>query len=230
MPAPYQQVRDDWIISPTGRAWLRGHAHKTDGRCQDGRPKGHGIAVIQPFTAAHASRRETHLNRGLPAGRCRLCRERSIRDGTFRFAQRDGDAHWARRRGCGRAHARRQRPDVGRFGSGSQEGAGKSAGRCQEGRPAGAGAPQSARVKLCEAGATVSKDKDGKEKKQDIKVCMTMHERLDGNSGMTVVSAAVRQVEGQDKIVLHDHGADRGRAWPRHACNLRPRATAGRRP
>jgi invasion protein IalB len=63
-----------------------------------------------------------------------------------------------------------------------------------------AGAPQSAWVKLCEAGQTVSKDKDGKEKKQDLKICMTMHERLDGNSGMTVVSAAVRQVEGQDKF------------------------------
>src|SRR5262245_13637917 len=60
-------------------------------------------------------------------------------------------------------------------------------------------APQSAWVKLCEAGQTVSKDKDGKEVKQDLKICMTMHERLDGNSGMTVVSAAVRKVEGQDK-------------------------------
>jgi invasion protein IalB len=59
---------------------------------------------------------------------------------------------------------------------------------------------QSAWVKLCEAAATATKDKDGKEKKQDIKVCMTMHERLDGNSGMTVVSAAVRQIEGQDKL------------------------------
>ena len=63
----------------------------------------------------------------------------------------------------------------------------------------GGGAPQSAWVKLCEAGQTVTKDKDGKEQKQDLKICMTMHERLDGNSGMTVVSAAVRQVEGQDK-------------------------------
>ena len=62
------------------------------------------------------------------------------------------------------------------------------------------GAPQSAWVKLCEAGQTVTKDKDGKEQKQDLKICMTMHERLDGNSGMTVVSAAVRQVEGQDKF------------------------------
>jgi invasion protein IalB len=61
-------------------------------------------------------------------------------------------------------------------------------------------APQSAWVKLCEAGQTVSKDKDGKEVKQDLKICMTMHERLDGNSGMTVVSAAVRKVEGQDKL------------------------------
>jgi invasion protein IalB len=64
---------------------------------------------------------------------------------------------------------------------------------------AGGGAPQSAWVKLCEAGQTVTKDKDGKDQKQDLKICMTMHERLDGNSGMTVVSAAVRQVEGQDK-------------------------------
>lgn len=64
----------------------------------------------------------------------------------------------------------------------------------------GGDAPQSAWVKLCEAGQTVAKDKDGKEKKQDLKICMTMHERLDGNSGMTVVSAAVRQVEGQDKL------------------------------
>src|SRR5262249_20924956 len=54
-------------------------------------------------------------------------------------------------------------------------------------------APQSAWVKLCEAGQTVTKDKDGKEVKQDLKICMTMHERLDGNSGMTVVSAAVRK-------------------------------------
>src|SRR5262245_20427710 len=61
-------------------------------------------------------------------------------------------------------------------------------------------APQTAWVKLCEAGQTVSKDKDGKEVKQDLKICMTMHERLDGNSGMTVVSAAVRKVEGQDKL------------------------------
>ena len=64
----------------------------------------------------------------------------------------------------------------------------------------GGGGPQSAWVKLCETGQNVTKDKDGKEKTQDMKICMTMHERLDGNSGMTVVSAAVRQVEGQDKF------------------------------
>ena len=43
------------------------------------------------------------------------------------------------------------------------------------------------------------KDKDGKEEKKDLKICLTHHERLDGNSGMVLVSAAMRQVEGQDK-------------------------------
>jgi invasion protein IalB len=74
----------------------------------------------------------------------------------------------------------------------------------EKGAPAakqeGQGEQQSnAWVKLCEAVPTATKDKDGKEQKKDTKVCMTMHERLDGNSGMTVVSAAIRQVEGQDK-------------------------------
>jgi invasion protein IalB len=63
----------------------------------------------------------------------------------------------------------------------------------------GGAAAQTAWVKLCEAVPTVTKEKDGKEKKADAKICMTMHERLDGNSGMTVVSAAIREVEGQNK-------------------------------
>ena len=45
----------------------------------------------------------------------------------------------------------------------------------------------------------VTKDKDGKEEKKDLNICLTHHERLDGNTGMVLVSAAVRQVEGQDK-------------------------------
>jgi invasion protein IalB len=64
---------------------------------------------------------------------------------------------------------------------------------------AGQAAPQSAWVKLCEKATAVTKEKDGKEVKKDLNICLTHHERLDGNSGMVLVSAAVRQVEGQDK-------------------------------
>jgi invasion protein IalB len=60
-------------------------------------------------------------------------------------------------------------------------------------------ASQSAWVKLCEQASGVTKDKDGKEQKKDVNICLTHHERLDGNTGMVLVSAAVRQIEGQDK-------------------------------
>jgi invasion protein IalB len=71
----------------------------------------------------------------------------------------------------------------------------------QKGAPAAAApaAPQSAWVKLCEKATAVVKDKDGKDAKKDLNICLTHHERLDGNTGMVLVSAAVRQVEGQDK-------------------------------
>ena len=68
----------------------------------------------------------------------------------------------------------------------------------QKGAPAAA-APQSAWVKLCEKASAVTKDKDGKDVKKDLNICLTHHERLDGSTGMVLVSAAVRQVEGQDK-------------------------------
>jgi len=58
---------------------------------------------------------------------------------------------------------------------------------------------QSAWVKLCEKAPLVKKDKDGKEQKEEKEICLTHHERLDGNSGMVLVSAAIRHVEGQDK-------------------------------
>jgi len=58
---------------------------------------------------------------------------------------------------------------------------------------------QSAWVKLCETATGVAKDKDGKEEKKELNICLTHHERLDGNTGMVLVSAAVRQVQGQDK-------------------------------
>jgi len=59
-------------------------------------------------------------------------------------------------------------------------------------------AKQSAWVKLCEKAPLVSHDKDGKEVKAEKNICLTHHERLDGNSGMVLVSAAIRQVEGND--------------------------------
>jgi invasion protein IalB len=75
----------------------------------------------------------------------------------------------------------------------------KKAAPAAKGGQAEAAAAQSAWVKLCETASGVTKGKDGKEEKKDLNVCLTHHERLDGNTGMVLVSAAVRQVEGQDK-------------------------------
>ena len=57
--------------------------------------------------------------------------------------------------------------------------------------------PQSAWVKVCEA-ATFKID--GKEEKKNV--CLTHHERLDANTGMVLVSAAIREIEGQPKPAL----------------------------
>jgi invasion protein IalB len=68
--------------------------------------------------------------------------------------------------------------------------------------PAAGAAPaanKSAWVKLCEKTPLVKKGADGKEIKDDKEICLTHHERLDGNSGMVLVSAAIREVDGQDK-------------------------------
>lgn len=62
-----------------------------------------------------------------------------------------------------------------------------------------AGEKQSAWVKLCETAGLVKKDAEGKDVKDEKKICLTHHERLDGNTGMVLVSAAIREVEGQDK-------------------------------
>lgn len=58
---------------------------------------------------------------------------------------------------------------------------------------------QSAWVKLCEQAVQKVKDKDGKETENKKNICLTHHERLDGNTGMVIVSAAVREIEGNDK-------------------------------
>jgi invasion protein IalB len=61
---------------------------------------------------------------------------------------------------------------------------------------AAAPADQTLWVKLCEKIPFVEKDKDGKEGRTEKNVCLTHHERLDGNSGNVLVSAAIRQVDG----------------------------------
>ncbi|MGD9806547.1 MAG: invasion associated locus B family protein [Hyphomicrobiaceae bacterium] len=58
---------------------------------------------------------------------------------------------------------------------------------------------QSAWVKLCEKAPVLVKGKDGKEERAEKSICLTHHERLDGNTGMVLVSAAIRKVEGQEK-------------------------------
>lgn len=65
--------------------------------------------------------------------------------------------------------------------------------------PSAAAANKSAWVKLCEKTPLVKKGADGKDVKEEKDICLTHHERLDGNSGMVLVSAAIREVEGQDK-------------------------------
>jgi invasion protein IalB len=68
--------------------------------------------------------------------------------------------------------------------------------------PAAGGAPKSAWVKLCEKAPFNTKDKDGKEVKNEKNICLTHHERLDGSTGMVMVSAAIREIEGSDKKSL----------------------------
>lgn len=62
--------------------------------------------------------------------------------------------------------------------------------------------PQSAWVKLCEKAPLVKAGKDGKQESSEKEICLTHHERLDGNTGMVLVSAALRKVEGNDKQSL----------------------------
>jgi len=62
--------------------------------------------------------------------------------------------------------------------------------------PAPSSSTQTAWVKLCEKATATAKNKDGKEEKKDLNICLTHHERLDGNSGMVLISAALRQIDG----------------------------------
>lgn len=75
----------------------------------------------------------------------------------------------------------------------------KPADKAKPAAQADKGGTQSAWVKLCEKATAQVKGKDGKEEKKDLNICLTHHERLDGNTGMVLVSAALRQIDGQDK-------------------------------
>ena len=66
----------------------------------------------------------------------------------------------------------------------------------KKGTAAAKGAPKSAWVKLCEKAPIAAPKKDAKEKPPEKTICLTHHERLDGNTGMVLVSAAIREVEG----------------------------------
>jgi invasion protein IalB len=69
--------------------------------------------------------------------------------------------------------------------------------------PAADAKPAPAWVKLCEKGSFVNKDKDGKEVKEDHSICLTHHERIDAQSGIVLVSAAIRQVdEGKNPLLM----------------------------
>jgi invasion protein IalB len=59
--------------------------------------------------------------------------------------------------------------------------------------------PQTFWVKLCEKSPVVVPDKEGKPSREMRNICLTHHERIDGNSGIVVISAALRQVEGEEK-------------------------------
>lgn len=58
---------------------------------------------------------------------------------------------------------------------------------------------KSAWVKLCEKAQVPHRDKDGKEAIEEKNICLTHHERLDGNTGLVFVSAAIRKIDGQEK-------------------------------
>jgi invasion protein IalB len=66
-----------------------------------------------------------------------------------------------------------------------------------------AGQPESAWVRLCDKGTLTGKDKEGKEQKKELDICMTLHEQIDANSGTVLVSAGFQQVKLDGKEKQH---------------------------
>jgi invasion protein IalB len=57
-------------------------------------------------------------------------------------------------------------------------------------------------AKLCRNYTATSTNKDGKEEKQDLKICLTKNETIYVNSGRVRSSAGIRQIDGQPKLHL----------------------------
>ena len=57
---------------------------------------------------------------------------------------------------------------------------------------------QSAWVKMCETQTATVRNKEGGGEEKGLNICLTHHERLD-DTGKVLVSAAFRQIEGQEK-------------------------------
>jgi invasion protein IalB len=87
------------------------------------------------------------------------------------------------------AHAQQQKPAAA-----PAKGAAPAPAPAAGAPAAAAEAPQSAWVKLCEKATLKKADKEEK-----LDICLTHHERLDGNTGMVIVSAALREVQGNPK-------------------------------
>ena len=77
-----------------------------------------------------------------------------------------------------------------------------AAGPAQAQKNTAAKKPQSAWVKLCEDAKLKRRKKDGKVENVSKNICLTHHERLDGNTGLVIISAAIRRVQGQKEPSL----------------------------
>jgi invasion protein IalB len=66
-----------------------------------------------------------------------------------------------------------------------------------------AGQPESAWVRLCDKGTLTGKDKENKEVKKELDICMTLHEQIDANSGAILIAAGFQQVKLDGKEKQH---------------------------
>jgi invasion protein IalB len=168
-------------------------------------PAGHGIAAFRPLLPATRDKAQTSFQGPEAAGTALQGEvENTMAYGTLQSAaaghiRHAGAVALALALGmvglAGTVSAQQPAPPAAKKAPDKKAPAAAPAGKDAQAAPG----QQSAWVKLCERAAGVTKGKDGKEEKKELNICLTHHERLDGNTGMVLVSAALRQVEGQDK-------------------------------